>query len=233
MYAMNRVTYDYRLKFTKIDKMRFIGHLDLLTYFQRAIKRANIPIAFSMGFNPHQLMSFTVPLPLGMASYAEYLDIRLEEEMPADELKTRLNAQMSDGVEITDIRPLREREDTGAALVAAADYTVELDFKDDDFGEKLKRLEEEKEWNIEKLGKKKKLKLVDIRPMIYGLICENAERTTLHVRLATGSSSNLKVDLLLKYIYDKLGLEFDYLKIKVTRTEMYLEQDGEFIPLMK
>ncbi|MBQ9519698.1 MAG: DUF2344 domain-containing protein [Firmicutes bacterium] len=230
---MNRVTCDYRLKFTKVNKMRFIGHLDLLTYFQRAIKRANIPIAFSMGFNPHQLMSFTVPLPLGMASYAEYLDIRLDEEMPCEELKTRLNAQMSEGVEITDIRRIREKEGTGAALVAAADYTVELDFKDDNFGEKLKALEEEKEWNIEKLGKKKKPKLVDIRPMIYGLICENGEKATLHTRLATGSNSNLKVDLLLKYIYEKLGLEFDYLKIKVTRTEMYREENGEFIPLMK
>lgn len=233
MFAMNRVTYGYRLKFTKTDKMRFIGHLDLLTYFQRAIKRANIPIAFSMGFNPHQLMSFTVPLPLGMASYAEYLDIRLEEKMPAEDIKTRLNVQMSDGVAITDIRPLREREDTGAALVAAADYTIELDFKDDSFGERLKALEEEKEWNIEKLGKKKKLKSVDIRPMVYGLICENAEKTTLYTRLATGSNSNLKVDLLLKYIYSRLGAELDYLKIRVTRTEMYRDHDGEFVPLMK
>ena len=212
--------------------MRFIGHLDLLTYFQRAIKRARIPIAFSLGFNPHQLMSFTVPLPLGMASYAEYVDIRLEEDMDCGELKTRLNAQMSDGVEITAVRRLREGEDTGAALVAAADYTIELDFYDETFGDKLKNLEAEAEWNIEKLGKKKKLKLVDIRPMIYGLICENADKTLLHARLATGSNSNLKVDLMLKYIYEKLGLDFDYLKIKVTRTEMYLEKGSEFISLM-
>ncbi len=68
--------------------------------------------------------------------------------------------------------------------------------------------------------------------MIYGLICEDGERTTLHVRLATGSNVNLKIDLLLKYIYEKLGIDFDYLKIKVTRTEMYTEKDGEFVSIM-
>ena len=228
---MNRVTYDYRIKFTKTDKMRYIGHLDLLKYFQRAVKRANIPIAFSMGFNPHQLMSFATPLPLGMASYAEYLDVRLDKELDCNMLKNSLNAQMSDGMEITGVRRIHEKEDTGAALLAAADYTIELDFNDDSFAEKLKKLEEEQEWNIEKLGKKKKLKLVDIRPMIYGLICENTDKTILHVRLATGSNANLKVDLMLKYIYEKLGLEFDYLKIKVTRTEMYRNENGEFVPL--
>ncbi len=232
MYAMNRITYGYRLKFKKDGKMRFIGHLDLLTYFQRAVKRADIPIAFSQGFNPHQLMSFAAPLPLGMASYAEYVDIKLDEPMECEEIKNRLNAQLSEGTEITEVRPIREREDTGAALLVAADYTAVLDFKDEDFAEKLKTLEKDEEWNIEKLGKKKKLKTVDIKPMIYGLICEDGEHTTLHVRLATGSNVNLKIDLLLKYIYEKLGLDFDYLKIKVTRTEMYTEKDGEFVSIM-
>ena len=249
VYAMNRITYGYRLKFTKTDKMRFIGHLDLLTYFQRAVKRADIPIAFSQGFNPHQLMSFAAPLPLGMASYAEYVDIKLDEPMECEEIKNRLNAQLSEGTEITEVRPIREREDTGAALLAAADYTAVLDFKDEDFAEKLKTLEKGKEWNIEKLGKKKKLKTVDIKPMIYILECgtDNGDdpacpagdsmtaplsRTVIRARLATGSNVNLKIDLLLKYIYEKLGIDFDYLKIKVTRTEMYTENNGEFVSIM-
>lgn len=234
MYAMNRMTYDYRLQFTKRDKMRYIGHLDLLKYFQRAIKRANVPIAFSMGFNPHQLVSFTMPLPLGMSGLAEYVDIRLESEMPCDDLKTRLNAQMSDGMEITAVRRLREDEDTGAALVAAADYTAVLDICDPDFADKLASLKAVPVWEIEKLGKKKKLKTVDIRPLIYALDCETAENTVIHARLATGSNSNLKPELMLRYIYEKLGLDFDYIRIKIARTEMYRrDESGNFTGLME
>ncbi|MBQ9603988.1 MAG: DUF2344 domain-containing protein, partial [Firmicutes bacterium] len=125
---MNEI-YKYRIKFTKIDKMRYIGHLDLLKYFQRAVKRANVPIAYSTGFNPHQLMSFATPLPLGMGSTSEYVDIRLETPMECEDIKAALNAQMSLGMELTEVRRMSEGEDTGAALLRAADYVITLDRK--------------------------------------------------------------------------------------------------------
>ena len=72
---MNRELYRYRIFFTKKDAARFIGHLDLQDVFQRTIKRAAISIAYSEGFNPHQLLSFAVPLPLGMYAKNEILEI--------------------------------------------------------------------------------------------------------------------------------------------------------------
>ena len=54
----------YRIKFEKGDDVKFISHLDVMRYFQRAIKRAELPIGYSQGFNPHQLMSFASPLTL-------------------------------------------------------------------------------------------------------------------------------------------------------------------------
>ena len=77
----------YRIKFTKVGKVRFVGHLDLLKLFQRAIKRAGIPVAYSNGFNPHQLIGFAIPLPLGMASVGEYVDVELKEEVSEDIIK--------------------------------------------------------------------------------------------------------------------------------------------------
>ena len=228
---MNEI-YKYRIKFTKVDKMRYIGHLDLLKYFQRAIKRARVPIAYSTGFNPHQLMSFATPLPLGMSSTSEFVDIRLETPMECEELKNALNAQMSLGMELTEVRRMAEGEDTGAALLRAADHIITLDRKLENADEMLKSLENDAEWLIEKVGKKKKVREVDIRPMVYELRAENAEsgeNTKLFARIATGSDQNLKVDLMLEYMYKKWGFEFDYLKIKVTRTGLYKkEESGEF-----
>ena len=228
---MNEI-YKYRIKFTKIDKMRYIGHLDLLKYFQRAVKRANVPIAYSTGFNPHQLMSFATPLPLGMGSTSEYVDIRLETPMECEDIKAALNAQMSLGMELTEVRRMSEGEDTGAALLRAADYVITLDRKLDNTDELLKSLETDAEWLIEKVGKKKKVREVDIRPMIYSLKAENGEFTTLYARIATGSEQNLKVDLMLEYMYKKWGFELDYLKIRVTRTGLLKQdEDGDFSSL--
>ena len=60
-----------RIKFRKYGVMRFIGHLDIMRYFQKAIRRANIPIAFSGGFSPHMIMSFAAPLGVGVTSAGE------------------------------------------------------------------------------------------------------------------------------------------------------------------
>ncbi len=227
---MNKEIIRYRLKFIKTDKMRYIGHLDLLKYFQRAVKRAEIPISFSQGFNPHQQMSFSMPLPLGMSGLSESVDIRLEHAVDCEELKERLNRQMSSGMEITDVRKLGENEDSGAALLAAADYTVTLDRKIEDLEEKLTETALDAEWLTEKTGKKNKTRTVDIKPLVYELSSQND--ITVHAKIATGSNANLKIDLLMKYLYDKMGLEFDYLKLKVTRTELYKrEENGEFTPL--
>ena len=61
-----------RIKFRKYGVMRFIGHLDIMRYFQKAMRRANIDIAYSEGFSPHQIMSFAAPLGVGITSDGEY-----------------------------------------------------------------------------------------------------------------------------------------------------------------
>ena len=68
-----------RIKFRKNGVMKFIGHLDIMRYFQKAIRRAQIPIAFTGGYSPHMIMSFANPLGVGLTSDGEYFDIELTE----------------------------------------------------------------------------------------------------------------------------------------------------------
>ena len=89
-----------RIKFAKYGVIRFIGHLDLMRYFQKANRRAGIDISYSEGFNPHQIMSFASPLGLGITSDGEYLDISLNSDIDKDTLINSLNKQMVDGVKI-------------------------------------------------------------------------------------------------------------------------------------
>ena len=116
----------YRIKFSKYSSIIFIGHLDMMRYFQKAIRRAEIPIAYSTGFSPHQIMSFAAPLGVGLYSNGEYLDIELEKDMSTKEMKERLNATMADGVDILSVKLLPEDAGNAMASVAAAGYTVRI-----------------------------------------------------------------------------------------------------------
>ena len=71
-----------RVKFSKHGAMKFIGHLDIMRYFQKAIRRAEIPIVFTEGFSPHMVMSFASPLGVGIESEGEYMISRSKNPSP-------------------------------------------------------------------------------------------------------------------------------------------------------
>ena len=114
-----------RIKFTKTGYMKFVGHLDTMRYFQKAIRRAELPVAFSGGYSPHMIMSFAAPLGVGTTSLGEYFDMELTETMPTAEIQQRLNETMVEGVTVCSVRQVEDgKASTAMALVAAADYYV-------------------------------------------------------------------------------------------------------------
>lgn len=121
-----------RIKFAKYGTMKFIGHLDMMRFFQKAIRRADIDIKYSEGFSPHQIMSFAAPLGVGVESVGEYLDIEVLSMAGEKEMKDALNQVMVDGVEILCVTVLPDNAKNAMASVAAAAYQIHL--KDGDFG---------------------------------------------------------------------------------------------------
>ena len=92
-----------RIKFRKYGVMKFIGHLDIMRYFQKAMRRAEIPIAFTGGYSPHMVMSFANPLGVGLTSDGEYFDIELSESVDFAQAVRRLNEVMVEGMEIVNM----------------------------------------------------------------------------------------------------------------------------------
>ncbi len=219
----------YRIKFTKVDKMCFIGHLDLQKLFQRAIKRAALPVAYSQGFNPHQLTGFAIPLPLGMSSKGEIIDVQLNEPMDCGEIKTRLNKAMPIGIEILNVRELIEGEQGCAAALRAAVYDMELPDIIEDF--QFEEILKQPQWIIEKVGKKGTAKMTDIKPDVYNIEIVNDKTTHLKACIATGSNGNLKPDLLLSFLYNSVGKEFNPYKTEIMRLELLRETESGFQPL--
>ena len=89
-----------RIKFRKWGSMKFIGHLDMMRYFQKVMRRADVDIRYSEGFSPHQIMSFAAPLGVGITSDGEYFDIEVHSTKSSAELIADMNKTMVDGVDI-------------------------------------------------------------------------------------------------------------------------------------
>lgn len=235
-----------RIKFSKTGSMRFIGHLDVMRYFQKAFRRAGICIAYSQGYSPHQLMSFASPLGLGLTSEGEYLDIELEAALTKEDMLDRINAQMNDEIAVLDFTMLDDMAKPSMAVFAAADYVVygkegyELP---ENFTEKFKEFLGQKEMIVTKKTKKSEKEL-DIRPYIYEYACtyrdwkeivpgqalpmpecEEPLRTMCYLRLAAGSIMNIKPELVLEAFCQRGGIGFNPYAYSIHRLEMYAD-DG-------
>jgi len=227
VFVLNR----YRIKFSKVGKMRFIGHLDLLKLFQRIVKMAKLPISYSKGFNPHQIMSFAAPLSLGMSSISEYVDIKLDSDIDCEKIKDSINKVAVDGIEILEVKKLNENDKSGAAALEAAVYEITFDFKCEDLNKIIDDIVKCDKILIEK-NTKKKNKVVNIRPDIYSIenISDN-NNSKIKVMLSSGSTKNLKPELLIKYIYENLGKEFKNYKVNYKRIALLTCENEELISL--
>lgn len=235
-----------RLKFSKVGSMRFIGHLDVMRFFQKAFRRADISVSYSQGFSPHQLMSFASPLGIGLSSDGEYLDIVLEDSQPVEHIVERLNEQMNEEILVKDFTILKEESKTSMAVLAACDYLITVKPGKDSFLLDETRRKTVLETfsgrdKIELLKKTKRSeKMVDIRDNIYkvtdsleefqiftgisygNLMLDTREyEPVLYMQLTAGSVTNIKPELVLEALCTQEGEAFDWLDYQIHRLEMY------------
>ena len=204
--------------------MKFIGHLDIMRYFQKAIRRAEIPIAFTSGYSPHMIMSFANPLGVGLTSDGEYFDIELTESINSKEAVRRLNEQMVDGMEIVSFVQIPDdKKSKGMSIVAGADYlsSVKNGSLTEDLAEKLEAFYAQNEICVVKKTKKSE-KEVDIRPMIYKLECRNGG---IYMRVAAGSVQNLKPELVTEAFARYLGMDDEEVAFTHHRLETFAESE--------
>lgn len=231
-----------RIKFAKWGCMKFIGHLDMMRYFQKAVRRADIDICYTEGFSPHQIMSFAAPLGVGITSDGEYFDIEVNSTKSTKESIEAFNRQMADGVKVTGYVRLPDNAKTAMSLVAAADYT--LSFKDGydclhSTSEWTSIIEEhfsnQDTFTVIKKTKKNERQL-DLKPLVYKFnVNETDGKPEFFLQVSTGSNDNIKPEFVLEAIYNKIGEEYNANAIQIHRNEVYSrnEESGELIPLLQ
>lgn len=227
-----------RVKFRRGEEVKFISHLDLMKVFERAIRRARLPIAYSQGFNPHPGMVFGLPLSVGVTSEAEYGDFEItDDNLSMDEFMSRLNSQLPAGLEVLAARP-RQTKQNIMATISASEYTVVVGVGAECTEKRLKdcmsRYLSQKEIIVKKKTKSG-VKDTDIRNMIFDLDYALQSFGSLNIirlsmLVSAGSKANLKPELMVESLFGTLETDFEIERIH--RSKLYVRSGEELLEPM-
>lgn len=186
----------YVLKYAKGEEVKYISHLDFIRTFHRAVRRSELPMAFSQGFNPHPIMTVALPLSVGVTSEGEYLKLGLVGDWSTDEVKSRLNHALPKGLKILEVARTEGKE-MDFAKINRAVYRVEVEVEHE-MAVPLDAFLQRKELIVPKKTKSG-IKDSDIRPHIFALKQDQRDGNvlTLSMCLSAGSAYNLKPDTVL------------------------------------
>jgi radical SAM-linked protein len=197
-----------RITFAKQGALRYTGHLDLHKLWERAARRAELPLAYSQGFHPQPKMNMAAALPLGFSSRCEVMDMKLEHDILLDDLPTRLNKTLPSGVQVVDVQEVDERAPALQTQVEAAEYEVTLT-------ESVNRPDLER--NIDAvlaskaLTRERRGKTYDLRPLIEELKLLPDGKIFMQLRAREGATGRPEE------VLDVLGIAFEETRIERTR----------------
>lgn len=217
------------IRFGKQPRLRFISHLDLQRFFQRAVNRTGLPVAWSQGFNPHPVMSFGSALALGWTSEYEVIDIKLSAPMGRKRTEDAVRAALPEDLPVYEVRMVDDKHAAPMALVRMSDYVVRLE------GENapavLERIPVFLQREVVTTVKKTKSgeKEINARPMVVEM--EPLEEGSFRTRLMLTESQSIKPEMLVGLLADLAGVEAP--RAHVHRLALLgLDPQGDPLPLM-
>lgn len=213
---MNKI----RARFSRGEEVKYISHLDTMRTFERTVRRAGIPIAYSHGFNPRPQMSFGLPLSVGVTSNYEYIDMEMERDLSANELVEKLNNNLPRGFSVQHAEYVNTT-DSLMASIGVASYEVAISNSEKASFDQMKGCIDAimgKESVLVEKESKGKIKNVDIRPYIYELKINllNDEQMVLGMTLSAGSEFNVKPELVVKALNEVCTFPVEIVKIHRT-----------------
>ncbi len=212
-----------RATFEKKGRAKYISHLDLNRCMLRTFRRSGLPIWYTEGFHSHPYYSFALALSLGFESSCEILDFNLNEDIPFDEIKDRLNAVMPEGMRIVKVADQKQK----ITAIAKAEYSFSLIAEDaDGLYSAVQALLEQPQILIEKKTKKG-LKEVDIKPEMEVVSCEKTDNSVdMVMRLPAGTQTNYNPSLFIEALRRTTDIGFDAEKIR--RTAILCADNSDF-----
>jgi radical SAM-linked protein len=189
----------FRSVFSKGEELKYISHLDLARAWERALRRADLPMLYSYGFHPQPKMQFASTLPVGYTSRYEIVDVYLCREMPVQELQQRLPEVMPRGITISSVEEVELRAPALQACLTAADYSMRIECHEDgdEIRERTQKMLSGEHLVVEKV-KKEEHHWFDARPFILDFRFEGKEKAdaVFWLKLRHGSQGHVRPDQL-------------------------------------
>ncbi len=221
-----------RVKFSKYGPVKFIGHLDIMHYFQKAVRRAGIDVAYSEGFSPHQIMSFASPLSVGHTSDGEYFDMEVNSFTDEADMLQRLNQVMVEGIDVLQVRFLDKGEGNAMASVSGASYLVAFSDKfilPSNWKDAFLSFYQQSHIPVVKKTKKGQRE-IDLKESIYQL---EVRGDKVYMLVDAGSGSNIKPEFVMETFFERTGTVLPEHPFRVHRVETYKRaENGRLVPLI-
>ena len=210
-----------RLRFAKLGKVRFTSHRDVARMWERALRRLQLPVAYTEGFSPRPKLSFGLALSTGHESLAEYLDVELREEPDVATLPERLSEQLPRGIDVTAVEPLAPGSPSLQEDVLSCTWRIEVRDLDPADAEQLVSTALAAEELIVTRTRKGKEVTDDLRPAVLAVhvVGPTPAGTELEAELGVHPRSVRPAELLLAL---RPGLE----EGRVVRTAQWIWRDG-------
>lgn len=214
--------------FEKSERLRHIGHLDLMRAMQRALRRSGLPVSYSKGFNPHVLLTFASALSVGAVGKREIMDVTLDADVTPEEFLSAMNKALPPEMQLLSARVIDDRHPALMAMVAAAAYDIRV--TDEEAARKMIAALPAflaQETIITPRRTKSGVKDCDIKPLIYSLTGRDGH---LYLVGALNAADACKPDMLIAALSAHCGCEAP--RTLVTRTGLLGETaPGALAPL--
>jgi radical SAM-linked protein len=216
---------NYRIRFVKERNLKFLSHLDLIKTMERALRRGQLPVTHSEGFNPRPKLSFGPALAVGISSNDEYYDIQLLEDLEPQLIMERLNRTLPDGLKILMVKKIEHHVKPLNAIINRASYVIILKVVPEDQAvlvAYLHGLTGLPKLDVLRSTKEGDQKLVNIRPWLHNLTIEIQDAESIKIILTgeIGSGGNLRPEDIINSISLPVQVE------SVTRIGLWHEEKG-------
>lgn len=187
-----------RMQFCKTREGRFLSHLDLMHTWERVIRRSQLPLAYSQGFNPHPKINFASACAVGTTSDGEYMDMELTQELPVEQVEEMLQAVMPPAFRVSAMKVVTGKAPSLMSIIQRARYVLRLELVEEAAQKQLdaavERFWQQEEIVIYRYKKNSKdKKPVNIRPGVYELeLTAEGKNALLHILVQCGNEGNIR-----------------------------------------
>ena len=212
-----------RIKFIKGPELKYISHLDLTLTWERALRRAGVPLAYSQGFNPQPKVQLASGLPLGYTGTAELMDVILTKPMPTEDFSASVTPTLPEGLAIKGVEEVFLKAPSLQSALRQAVYrvTLETSLSGDELTNRISDLLAADQIERQRIRKGRE-ETFDLRPLVddVGLEAVSDGHAVLSMRLSAGQHGNVRPDEVLA----ALGLEHAHSQVE--RTQLRFEFDS-------